>query len=154
MYGEQSKAAVLLLKAEGKSDRAIGRMGTLKLPTGEMVDLPSRDAIGEWCDENHSSYDAEFSRQYLRACEDSLWDEHEKLREISHKVEQGLLEPQAAKVISDNIKWDLARRLRHVFGDNAQIDVTSKGQQVSKPVSPEDIAAAALILKQKLEANE
>lgn len=146
MYDAKSKAAVIFLKAEGKSDRAIGRMGELKMPDGEVVKLPSRDSIEDWCNPAHPNHDAEFLRQYTRACEDSLWDEHEKLRDINQQVANAQLEPAAAKVISDNIKWDLARRLRHVFGDKAEVDVTTKGEKISD--GKIDPAAVAEIMKQ------
>lgn len=126
MYGENERAAVIYLKAEGLSDRAIGRMGELKMPNGEYIKLPSRDMVDDWTNPNHASYDEPFHRQYVRACEDSLWDEHGKLRELNKEVREGTLDPQAARIIADNIKWDLARRLRHIFGD--KIDVTSKGE--------------------------
>ena len=151
MYNAETKAAVIYLKAEGKSDRSIGRMSELKMPNGDVVKLPSRDTIEDWCNPDHPNHDAAFLRQYTRACEDSLWDEHEKLREINKQVEQGQLEPQAAKVVSDNIKWDLARRLRHIFGDKAEVDITSKGKQVGQPVTAEAIAEAALLLSKNLD---
>lgn len=132
MYDATAKAAVIFLKAEGKSDRAIGRMGKLVMPDGSEVKLPSRDTIEEWNNPESEYYDPAFSRQYTRACEDNLWDEHAKLHDINAQVLNAQLEPQMAKVVSDNIKWDLSRRLRHVFGD--KLDVTSKDKELKGTV--------------------
>lgn len=150
MYDERTKAAVIFLKAEGKSDRAIGQLSQFTMPDGQVVPLPSRDAIQEWNDPKHSSYDAAFSRQYARACEDSLWDEHEKLAEINRKVEAGELEPQAAKVMSDNIKWDLARRMRHIFGDKVEATVKNPQGETFRSehsVAPQVLADAMKMFK-------
>ncbi len=121
-YGDDAKRAVILLKVEGKSNR----MGEWTNPDGETVKLPSRDTIQEWLDADGSQFDAVFSRQYARACEDNLWDEHEKLRDINRKLELKEIDPATARVMSDNIKWELARRLRQVFGDKTEVDLNAK----------------------------
>jgi hypothetical protein len=103
-------------------------MGEFKTPDGEVVKLPSRETIDQWRKPQGDFYDEEFSGQYARACEDNLWDEHTKLREITAKLLKGEIDPAAARAASDNIKWDLARRLRHIFGD--KLDVTSKDKEI------------------------
>lgn len=122
MYGAKEKAAVIYLKAEGYSDRSIGAMGKFTLPDKTKVKLPSRSTIEEWRNPNSEQYDEEFSGQYARACEDSLWSEFEKMREINRKLEAGEIDPSAARVLCDNIKWDLARRMRHIFGDRVAVE--------------------------------
>lgn len=134
-FGELERAAVIFLKAEGKSDRSIGRMGEFKMPDGVVVKLPSRDTIEEWRNPESKYYDAAFSRQYARACEDSLWSEHEKMQEINLKLERGEIDPSAARVMSDNIKWDLARRMRHIFGDRLAVEGGDKPVAVEHSLS-------------------
>ncbi len=125
-YGAEAKKAVIYLKALGYSDRKIGELQICDMPNGEIVAVPSRDTIEEWRDEEGSQYDLQFCRQYARACEDNLWDEFEKMRAINVKLENSEIEPAAARVICDNIKWDLARRLRHIFGDKSEVDLNAK----------------------------
>jgi len=125
-FGPEAKAAVIILKTEGKSDRHIGTLGSYRYPDGRVVRLPSRDTIDNWRNESHPQFDKEFVLQYTRACEDNLWSEHEKLHELNRRVEAGEIRPDAAKVIADNIKWDLARRMRHIFGDKSEVDLNNR----------------------------
>lgn len=131
MFSRKEKDAVIYLKAEGHSDRAIGRMGSFQMPDGEVVKLPSRETIDQWRKVEGDFYDAEFSGQYARACEDNLWDEHTKLRGITEKLLNGEIDPAAARAASDNIKWDLARRLRHIFGDRVAVGGDKDGDPIN-----------------------
>ena len=63
-----------------------------------------------------------------------------KLDEINRRVLNGEIDPQAARLVSDNFKWTAARLLPKVYGDKQQVDVTHEAggsyldllQQVNK----------------------
>lgn len=80
--------------------------------------MPSRNTVYRWLRE----YEA-FRDDYVRARVDQAETVADELREVRRKVEEGVLDPAAARVIMDSIKWEAGKRSPTVYGDKSSIDV-------------------------------
>jgi DNA-binding ferritin-like protein len=61
--------------------------------------------------------DEEFRKQYTRAKEESGDADQDKLDEIAERVLDGSLDPQAARVAADIIKWSASKKKPKKYGD-------------------------------------
>lgn len=77
--------------------------------------MPDYSTIMRWQDA-----DEEFAIECARAR--ALFGDRdvEKLYEINSKVESGTMEPQAASVISSNLKWTASKHAPKKYGDKIQ----------------------------------
>ena len=84
--------------------------------------------------------DKDFERKYMSALASRGMIYADQLDEINRRVLNGEIDPQAARLVSDNFKWTAARLLPKVYGDKQQVDVTHEAggsyldllQQVNK----------------------
>ena len=84
--------------------------------------------------------DKDFERKYMNALASRGMIYADQLDEINRRVLNGEIDPQAARLVSDNFKWTAARLLPKVYGDKQQVDVTHEAggsyldllQQVNK----------------------
>tara|TARA_R100000900_G_scaffold30343_3_gene24460 strand:+ start:4440 stop:4988 length:549 start_codon:yes stop_codon:yes gene_type:complete len=68
--------------------------------------------------------DKDFERKYMNALASRGMLYADQLDEINRRVLSGEIDPQAARLVSDNFKWTAARLLPKVYGDKQQVDVT------------------------------
>ena len=71
--------------------------------------------------------DESFMRRYSAALESRGMVLADNLDEISKGVLSGMLDPSAARVAADIIKWQAARMTPKVYGDKQHMTVESKG---------------------------
>ncbi len=83
-------------------------------------DMPEGRTVWRWLRTKEK-----FSQQYARAKEESGDADQDKLDEIAEKVLQGEIEPQAARVAADIIKWSASKKKPKKYGDKIQQDHTS-----------------------------
>ena len=62
----------------------------------------------------------EFAEQYARARSDQAHSSVYRLQELEGKVERGEIEPNAARVIADSIKWRASKLQPKAYGDRIQ----------------------------------
>jgi transposase len=62
-----------------------------------------------------------FQSQYARAKEESGDSDQDRLDEIAEKVLTGELDPQAARVAADIIKWSASKKKPKKYGDKLDI---------------------------------
>lgn len=73
---------------------------------------PIRQTVYKWLRIN-----ADFRDNYARAREDRADWRADKIDDICEKVETGELDPQAARVIIDSLKWQAGKEKPKVYGD-------------------------------------
>ena len=110
---------------EGKSLRKI-----LRDAKGE---LPSRPTIFKWLNPNSEGYDSEFAYQYAHAHEESAHEDADKIADLAEELRNGDIEPAAARVIQDGLKWTASKKKPKKYGE--KIDVTSGGKEVVQQVA-------------------
>lgn len=71
--------------------------------------------------------------QYAHAREDQVYSHSDRILELVNKVENEEIDPQAAKVAIDTLKWICCKMLPKVYGDKQQVDVTSSDGSMSQP---------------------
>lgn len=72
--------------------------------------------------------DEELAQEYARARKAISYRGESELENINAQVAQAQLEPAAARVMADNIKWLMGKRNAPVYGDKT--DITSDGKQI------------------------
>lgn len=93
---------------------ATGRAGT---NVAKDKDMPSWTTV--WrkiCD------DPDFERRYMTAMASRGMVYADQLDEINNSVLSGMLDPQAARLVSDNKKWQASRLIPKVYGDRMGIE--------------------------------
>lgn len=96
-------------------------------------DMPSAKTIFNWFE----SY-PEFLQQYARAKEESAEAHADNIQDIADDVLKGNIDPQAARVAGDLLKWTASKLKPKKYGD--KLDLTSDGKQLPTPII--SIAAA------------
>lgn len=71
--------------------------------------------VWSWMQKNE-----EFRNHYVRAKEESGDADQDKLDEIAEKVLTGELDPQAARVAADIIKWSASKKKPKKYGDRVE----------------------------------
>ncbi len=66
--------------------------------------------------------DVKLAQEYARACEDRADQKNDRVSEIIDKVEQGELDPNAARVMIDAIKWQACHERPKKYGDRIGIE--------------------------------
>ena len=79
-------------------------------------DMPNAGTVFRWLARHE-----EFSQQYARAKEESAEADQDRLDEIAEKVLDGELEPQAARVAADIIKWSASKKRPKKYGDRLAV---------------------------------
>lgn len=80
-------------------------------------DMPEDRSIWRWL-----SQDEEFSRDYARAIQSRAMHHADEITSIIQEVRQGLLPPDAARVVIDGMKWTASRLLPKVYGDKQIVE--------------------------------
>jgi hypothetical protein len=77
-------------------------------------DFPDRSTVFRWLADPANSA---FRDQYALARENSADADDDDIRDIAKRVEEGKLDPQAARVAIDAKKWSAGKRKPKVYGD-------------------------------------
>lgn len=97
-------------------------------------DTPSRDTFNQWIMTR-----PDVSDQYTRAREMRADARADRIDDITTKVEMGLLDPNAARVIIDAEKWQAGKENSKRYGDKlsveANVAVSMSDDQVNARVS-------------------
>lgn len=78
--------------------------------------LPSYPTVMRWLRER-----PEFQALYARAREDQADHDADKIREVVDQVIAGTLDPNAARVAMDGLKWNAGKRKPKVYGEKLAI---------------------------------
>jgi len=73
-----------------------------------------------------------FLEQYTRAKENQADTNAEDIQELIEEVRTGVLDPQAARVAGDLLKWSSSKLKPKKYGD--KLDLTSDGKQLPQPI--------------------
>ena len=71
-----------------------------------------------------STIDPEFLNQYTRAKDESAHAHSERILEVIDKVLNEELNPNAARVAMDGLKWIAARMMPKRYGDRVDVNLT------------------------------
>jgi hypothetical protein len=88
----------------------------------------------------------EYSENYARARKNQAESSFEKILSLAQRVENGLLEPQAARVAIDTYKWVAARLHPQVYADKPLLDIGDNSpteitvRWASKPKELKDVS--------------
>lgn len=85
--------------------------------------MPGYTAVMNWLRE-----DAEFAANYARAREAQADADADKISFIAGEVAAGRMDPQAARVAVDALKWTAGKRQPKKYGDKVDIDLSGKVQ--------------------------
>ncbi len=88
--------------------------------------MPTSTTVRRWIRENE-----DFRRNYASAREDQAHADDDKIRQITHKVLGGELDPAAARVAIDALKWTAGKRLPKIYGDKSTLDVNVVHSELS-----------------------
>jgi hypothetical protein len=80
--------------------------------------MPSYSTVMKWLRLND-----DFAQNYARAREDSADNDFDNVRDIGEQVRQGLLDPSAARVAIDALKWTAGKMKPKKYGDKLDLDV-------------------------------
>lgn len=109
-----------------------GRPSTYTEEVGREIceHLANGHSLRSWCAQdgkpNYSTImdwlrrHPDFTANYTRAREDAAHNDAEQIAEVRQMVRDGELEPDAARVVIDSLKWTAGRRLPKVYGDRVQ----------------------------------
>lgn len=95
-------------------------------------DMPGTTAVFSWLGKH-----PEFAKQYARACEDRREVRKEQLLDIPLDAD---IDPQRGRLLSDNIKWVLAKEEPKKYGERQHLEHTGKdgGPIETEVLTPED----------------
>ncbi len=128
IYSEELATTICTRLSIGESLRSICRDET----------MPALSTALAWVvDGNHP----QFSEQYARAREAQAHSHVDEMLDMRQGILDGSIEPQAARVISDMIKWSSERMARKQFGSKAEDEAPN-----------DDMAATLRALVDKLPA--
>lgn len=85
----------------------------------QRPDMPSYPTVMRWVRDN-----PEFAEMYTRAREDMADADADKIADVALRVEQGLIDPQAARVAIEAYKWSAGKRRPKRYGDKLEIENT------------------------------
>lgn len=81
--------------------------------------MPSRTTIYMWLRTQE-----EFANNYARARNDQGHTVADEMREIRRKIESGELDPAAARVITDALKWEAGKRAPKSYGERSAVELS------------------------------
>ena len=82
-------------------------------------DMPSRDTIHRWLDQ-----DKDFSDRYVRACKIRREGKFYEMERVARTEE----DVNRARLINDTLKWQLSKEEPQKYGD--KLDMTSDGEKL------------------------
>lgn len=85
--------------------------------------MPNYSTVMRWL-----ASDEEFRNNYARAREAQGDADADRIGDITDRVLSGEIDPQAARVAIDALKWTAARRLPKKYGDKLDLDLNGKVQ--------------------------
>ena len=94
--------------------------------------MPSRRYVYEWLNPENDRFDAEFSNNYAHARRENADFYYDKICEITKKIENKEIRPDAGRVIIDALKWKAGRMKPTKYGD--KLDITTNGNDVISQV--------------------
>jgi hypothetical protein len=74
----------------------------------------------------------QFLEQYMRAKEQQADTNQEDIQQLAHDTIKGKIDPQAARVAGDLLKWSSSKLKPKKYGD--KLDLTSDGKQLPSPI--------------------
>ena len=86
--------------------------------------MPPESTIRRW-GRNSKWSSEEFVAEYAHAREDNADHHFDRLQEIEARLEQEDIDPHAARVLLDSMKWRLAKQLPRSYGDRTRMDMTA-----------------------------
>jgi hypothetical protein len=86
-------------------------------------DNPTFSTVYKWLEQQES-----FADGYARARERQAHNDADQLNELTEEVKAGRLDPNAARVAADILKWTAARRAPKSYGDKVQLQGDSDGK--------------------------
>ena len=95
--------------------------------------LPSRRYVYEWLNPNHERFDQNFSNHYIRVREEIADDFVDRIAEITNKMLKGKIEPHAARVAIDSLKWTSGRMKPRKYG-TTKFDLTTDGKEIQNQI--------------------
>jgi hypothetical protein len=93
----------------------------------EREEMPELKTVYNWL-HNHDS----FLQKYARAKQDSADAMANELEDIADRVLRGELDPNAARVAADIIKWSASKLKPKKYGD--KLDMTTNGKDLPTPI--------------------
>ncbi len=120
--GEKICAAL----AAGQSILAIAR----------LEGMPPESTIRRW-GRNPKWSCGEFVAEYARAREDNAHHHFDRLQEIEARLEQEDIDPHAARVLLDSMKWRLAKQVPRSYGDRTALEVSGRVERPALDAAPE-----------------
>lgn len=134
----------------------IGSILCERIATGESLravcreeGMPSYTSVMRWARDND-----EFREHYIRAREDQAHSDADEITDVRNMVLAGLLDPGAAKVVIDAMKWSAGKRAPKVYGDRIAIDGTLDLTSLPEAELNARIAAAAVAAGVRVEEIE
>ncbi len=79
-------------------------------------DMPSEGTVYGWMVKH-----PEFAEKYARAREARAFRRYESADEVTEGVKSGLIDPAAARVLLDAIKWQTSKEAPKTFGDKLEL---------------------------------
>ena len=110
------------------NEKSIGK--SLKYILETNKELPSRQTVYNWLNENHINFDKNFLDNYARANEDSADLDAENIQEIAEKTLDGTYDPNAARVAIDAFKWTAGKKRPKKYGN--ALDLTSDHKPIQQ----------------------
>ncbi len=120
--GEKISAAL----AAGQSILAIAR----------IEEMPPESTIRRW-GRNPKCSSEEFVAEFARAREDNADHHFDRMQEIEARLEQQDIDPHAARVLLDSIKWRLAKQLPRTYGDRTALEISGRVELPLSDAAPE-----------------
>ena len=74
---------------------------------------------------------------YVNAIQDKSESVLQEIDDIALDLRKGVLEPSVANVLIQTLKWKAAKFYPKMFGDNKQIDHTTKGKEMVNKIEVE-----------------
>lgn len=84
-------------------------------------DMPTYSTVMRWAREIPS-----FLEDYTRARDDSADLDADRVADVAKRVEDGLLDPNAARVAIDAYKWSAGKRKPKKYGDKVEVSTTGQ----------------------------
>ncbi len=114
-YTSETGDKIIELMASGASLRDIA----------EQPGMPDNATISRWGRDAELS-DPEFPQRYARARDAGTHAQFEQLRDLEKRLlaKDSDLNPHAARVAIDTIKWRLSKMLPGIYGDRSHLEVS------------------------------
>ncbi len=110
--------------------------GMSVLAISRLEGMPTEGTIRNWAwNPEYSNQD--FIANYARAREMGADHEFDRLEELEDQLEAGKLDPHAARVLIDSIKWRLSKKMPRLYGDRQHVEHSGEVKVAPKDHAPE-----------------